>query len=912
MSPAGTPSVEQVASDRERLYREFRTGPRGLSEREAARRFTAAGPNQLTRRGGRRWPRELLAQLTHPLALLLAVAAVLAAVTASGMLAIAIAVVILLNAAFAFVEELQAERSVEALASYLPDRARVIRDGHRVEIEAIRLVPGDLVLLAEGNRVCADGQLVDGGIEVDMSTLTGEAVPVARTAARTTEQAPPLERPDLVFSGTTCTGGEARIIVTRTGMHTELGRIAALSEKVEREPSPLERQVKRVAWLIAVCATVVGLVFLPAGVLAGLGWGAAASFAIGLIVANVPEGLLPTITLALAIGVRDLARRNAIVKRLSAVETLGCTTVICTDKTGTLTRNDMRVARVWTAESEVDFEDGYESAAGPAVMALADAAARCTTAEGGADDTIPGVGDPTEVAMLRFARHLDVPISTDDRESARRALFPFSPQLQRMATVDDAADGLTVHSKGAPESVLPLCTHLVTRTGESGLDEAQRDRVESIVDRYADRGLRVLAVARRRVRPLPGNRDAAERDLCLLGLVALLDPPRPEVPAAIAQAHRAGIKVHVVTGDHGRTAAEIARRVGIGSPASPIVTGPELDALTERELDELLAGDDEVIFARTSPEAKLRIADALRAQGQIVAMTGDGVNDAPALRRADIGVAMGRSGTDAAREAATMVLADDNFATIVAAVAAGRRVYDNVRKFIVYIFAHAVPEVVPFLLFALSAGRIPLPITVLQILAIDLGTEILPALALSREPAEPGTMSRPPRPRQEGVIRRDMLVRAWAVMGVVSAALVLTGYFAVLLSAGWHPGAATGAGTPLHHAYIRATTELWLGIVACQVGTAFASRTQQAALLTVGIFSNRWLLWGIASEVAFALAVVYLPGLQTLFGTAGLTPGEFLLVLPFPFVVWAADELRRAWLRRRSGRDLARTQASRS
>jgi calcium-translocating P-type ATPase len=598
--------------------------------------------------------------------------------------------------------------------------------------------------------------------------------------------------------------------------------------------------------------------------------------------------------------VRDLARRNAIVKRLSAVETLGCTTVICTDKTGTLTKNDMRVARVWTPRAEVDFEDARGSAVGPGVLALARAAARCTTADLSADGIGPSVGDPTEIALLRLARTLDLPVSADGREIARRALFPFSPQLQRMASVDDAADGLTVHVKGAPESVLPLCTRVATPTGEFGLDAAQCDEVKSVVDRYADSGLRVLAVARRSVGDVPADRGAAERDLCLLGLVALVDPPRPEVPAAIAQAHRAGIKVHVVTGDHGRTAREIARRVGIGSPGSPIVTGAELDALSERELDELLAGHDEVIFARSSPEAKLRIADALRADGQIVAMTGDGVNDAPALRRADIGVAMGKSGTDAAREAATMVLADDNFATIVAAVAAGRRVYDNVRKFVVYIFAHAVPEVVPFLVFALSAGRIPLPITVLQILAIDLGTEILPALALSREPAEPGTMSRPPRPRQEGVIRRDMLVRAWAVMGVVSAALVLSGYFAVLLSAGWHPGAATGAGTPLHHAYIRATTELWLGIVACQIGTAFASRTQRAALLVVGVFSNRWLLWGIASEVVFALAVVYAPGLQTVFGTAGLTPTELLLVLPFPFVVWAVDELRRAWFRHRA------------
>jgi magnesium-transporting ATPase (P-type) len=343
--------------------------------------------------------------------------------------------------------------------------------------------------------------------------------------------------------------------------------------------------------------------------------------------------------------------------------------------------------------------------------------------------------------------------------------------------------------------------------------------------------------------------------------------------------------------------------VGIGTTGTQIVTGEQLDALEEDELDHLLSSDREIIFARSSPEAKLRIADALRAQGHVVAMTGDGVNDAPALHHADIGVAMGRSGTDVAREAATMVLTDDNFGTLVAAIEAGRRVYDNVRKFILYIFTHAVPEVVPFLVFALSGGAIPLPLTVLQILAIDLGTDILPALALSKEAAEPGLMSRPPRPRKQGIIQRAMLFRAWAFLGVISAALVLSGFLLVLYQAGWRPGAATGPGSSLHHAYQQATTVAWLGIVACQIGTAFAARTEHASLRAIGVFSNPALLAGIAAEIVFAFALVYVPFLNQAFGTTALTVGQLVLVAPFPFVVWGADELRRTWHRHRNRRE---------
>jgi magnesium-transporting ATPase (P-type) len=409
----------------------------------------------------------------------------------------------------------------------------------------------------------------------------------------------------------------------------------------------------------------------------------------------------------------------------------------------------------------------------------------------------------------------------------------------------------------------------------------------------------VLAVARRRLpdgAEPPARREDAEAELCLLGLVALFDPPREEVADAVARCHAAGIRIIVVTGDYGPTAAEIARRVGIARDGGQVVTGAELEALSERELDELLREDRELIFARSSPEAKLRIADALRAEAHTVAMTGDGVNDAPALRRADIGVAMGLTGTEVAREAATMVLTDDNFATIVAAVEAGRQVFDNVRKFILYIFAHATPEVVPFLLFALSGGRIPLPLTVLQILAIDLGTEILPALALGREPAEPGLMDRPPRARGEGVIDRSLLYRAWIFLGLIEAALVLGGFLFVLLRAGWSPGDAVSSGHPLHNAYLQATTMTFAGIVACQIGTAVAARTERTSLRSVGFFTNRLLLWGIASEIAFTALLVYAPPLQRAFGTAALPIAEIAFLLPFPLIVWSADELRR-WLR---------------
>ena len=890
------------------LLRDLRARREGLSDREAERRLVAHGPNELRRRGGARWPRQLAKQLTHPLALLLWLAGGLAFVGGTPVLGGAIIAVIFLNALFAFVQERQAERSVEALSRYLPQQVAVRRDGERVVIDARGLVPGDVLLLSEGDRISADARLLEGAIDVDLSTLTGESQSVLRSAEFADTVGPLLEARDLVFSGTSCTGGEAEALVFATGMQTELGRIAALSERVEVEASPLERQVRRVAWLIALVAVGAGLAFLPIGWLAaGLPLKDAFNFAIGLIVANVPEGLLPTITLALAVGVATLARRGALVKRLSAVETLGSTTVICTDKTGTLTENRMGAVRVWTPLAELELDGGGDAeavaTADPVLGLLGRAIAACSTAELDPARGGRSRGEATEVGLLEAARALGIDVDVARRERRRRKLYRFDPKLRLMSTVDEREDGsLTVHAKGAPEEVLQRSTMVAGASDHAPLTEADRERVLAVLERYASQGLRVLAVARRRLPQgavPPERREDAEQELCLLGLIALFDPPRPEVAEAVARCHAAGIRIMVVTGDYGLTAVEVARRVGIATDSPTVVTGQELDVMSERELDALLRDGRELIFARSSPEAKLRIADALRAKGHVVAMTGDGVNDAPALRRADIGVAMGRTGTDVAREAATMVLTDDNFATIVAAIAAGRRVFENVRKFILYIFAHATPEVVPFLVFALAGGAIPLPLTVLQILAIDLGTEILPALALGREPAEPGLMERPPRPPSEGVIRRTMLYRAWVFLGLIEAALVLGGFFFVLLRAGWGPGDVVSRSSPLHGTYLEATTMTFAGIVACQIGTALAARTERASLRAVGFFTNPLLLWGILSELVFAAALVYAPPFQNVFGTAALGGTELGILAAFPPIVWGADELRRHLLRRR-------------
>ncbi len=906
------PSGEELGLDVEEsvdfLLRDLRTSRDGLSSAEAQRRALQYGPNELKRHEGVNWPKEVWAQFTQPLALLLWLAAALEFAISSATIGIAIVVVILINAIMALAEERQAERSVEALSAYLPQRTATVRDGHLATVDVSELVPGDIVLFEEGERVPADARLIEGSLELDMSALTGESQPVLRAAELTDVSVPRLEARDLAFMGATCTEGEARGVVFATGMHTELGRIASMSQRAHVEQSPLEREVRRLSWLIAAIAVTLAILFVPISHFgAGLSLKDSVVFAVGLLAGQVPEGMLPAITLSLAVAVRSLAKQGAVVKRLSAVETLGTTDVICTDKTGTLTENRMRPVVVWTQAGMTDLtgepEGSVDGRPGDAALsALGRTVVACNNAR--REESGEYIGDPTEVGLIQAGQTLGA--STDDqaRERNRIALYHFDPQLKLMSTADQVGEERWLHTKGAPEAVLGRCeTVMGTDGGAIPLDDERRQSIDAQVGEWSGEGMRLIAVARRRLgdEAPPSEREQVETRLTLLGLVALEDPPRPEVPGAVASCHRAGIRIHVITGDHPLTAAAIARRVGVGGGEEPrTVMADRIDTMPQGELAELLSGDQELVFARATPEAKLRIADTLKGLGNVVAMTGDGVNDAPALRTADIGVAMGRSGTDVAREAATMVLTDDNFATIEVAIKSGRAVYDNVRKFIIYIFAHATPETVPYLVFALSGARVPLALPVLMLLAFDIGSETLPSLALSRDPPAPGVMEQPPRKAGDPLIQKPMLVRAWLFLGVIVSVLAFAGFLYVLTDAGWHPGDPTGKGHPLHHAYLQATTMYWVGMMAGQIGTAFAVRTRRESLRSVGAFTNHYLVRAIAGVILFAALFVYVPPLQKLLGTAALPPRYFVLLIPYPFIVLGADELRKWVLRRRS------------
>lgn len=924
---AGPEWLRQLATlEPEGAYAAVESEPGGLDHAEARRRLERDGLNRIEEVRGPGLARKLLAQFVNLFALLLWAGAALALIAGMSSLAVAIVGVILLNGAFGFFQEYRAERAVAALKRLLPPRATVIRAGEEWEVPAEQVVRGDLTVLREGDRIPADARLVDASdLRVDESSLTGESHPVQKVERA--ERRPPasvIHAHDMVFAGTTVMAGEARAVVVATGGDTEFGRIALLTQRVREQPSPLQREVARVARIVALLSVVVGAVCFAIGyLLAGLPLADGAIFAIGIVIANVPEGLLPTMTLALAMGVQRMARRNAIVKRLSSVETLGSCSVICTDKTGTLTANQMTVRELWSGHHRAGVTgtgyrpEGEFVAAGRALsrselrpfVAMLRVGHLCNTArlvppedEGGAWRL---VGDPTEGALLVVAAKAGLDLELDLRARPVVRRLAFDPRRKRMSTVHEALprdQTLVAYVKGAPRELLKQCTRLLIDGRERDLDDALRAEIMAENDRMARAGLRVLGMA---YRHLPAEDlahlsalepGAVERGLVFAGLAGMQDPPRDEVPAAVASARRAGIRVIMITGDYGLTAESIARQVGIASEGEPVrvVDAGEVEAMSDAELRSLVRAPGALLFARATPEHKLRVVAALRAQGETVAVTGDGVNDAPALKEADIGVAMGKAGTDVAREAADMVLLDDNFATIVAAVKEGRAIFDNMRKFVAYILAHLTPEIVPYILFALF--RLPLPITVMQMLAIDLGTETLPALALGVERAEPDVMARPPRRRGEGLLSRGVMVRGYLVLGLTSAAAVLGTYFLFLISRGWHWGQAS-APTPRDAA--AATTIVFLGIVLMQVANAFACRTERVSAFRTGLFGNRFLLWGIAFELALAAAVVYLPFMQPVFGTAAIGPVWWGVLAAFLPVIFLIDEARKLLARAR-------------
>ncbi len=905
----------------EDVYARLGSAPSGLDGETAAERRQRYGPNRIAEVRRRSKLRGFLANFTGLFATMLWVGSALAFVGGMPELGWAIAAVIVINAVFSFWQEYRAERATEALAQLIPKRARVVRESEIVEVDADEVVPGDVIVLEEGDYVCADARLVDAvDLRVNLSVLTGESTPVPRrsTPVAGADLHSVTDAMNLVFAGTSVSSGRGRAVVIATGMSTRFGSIAGLTQSIGEGMSPLQREMERVTRVVATFAVLLGVVFF------GLGYGVAGLplvegflFAVGIIVANVPEGLLPTLTLSLSMGVQRMAKRNALVKRLSAVETLGATTVICTDKTGTLTANEMTVRSVWVPDRRLDVTgvgyapegavlDGGHPVTGDVARrceALLRIGSLCTNARVLEPDAgHPAwrvVGDPTEGALVVAARKAGLAVSEETRRAPRIAEVAFDANRKRMSTVhrDSETGAVFAAVKGAPRELLRLCTSVLTEDGEAPLTPELAEAAVAANDAYAREGLRVLAVATRRLSGTPRAYSAedVERDLMLLGLVAMMDPPRPEVAQAVALCKQAGVRIIMITGDYGLTAESIARRIGIvGGTGTRIIEGAELEGMSDEELSGVLAADGDVLFARVSPEHKMRVAQALSALGDVVAMTGDGVNDAPALKAADIGVAMGRSGTDVAREAADMVLTDDNFASIVAAIEEGRAVYDNIRRFVTYIFTSNVPEIVPFILFVLAG--IPLPLTVIQILAIDLGTDLVPALALGVEPAEPGVMRRKPRSRTERLLSAKVLARAYLYLGPIQAAVCLGAYYYAYLSSGWRPGSPLPGSGP---AYALATTMTFAAVVATQIGNGLAQRTTRESILSVGLTSNRLLLVGIATEVVLLAALVYVEPLAKVFGFVPLRPTDWLVLAAASPALLGADEARKWVVRRR-------------
>ncbi len=859
----------------------------GLAAGEVARRQRECGANQLERVRQRPLILRLLEQFVSFFAVLLWVGGGFAFLAGMPPLGWAIFAVILINGLFSFLQEYRAERMVEALQSLLPRIVRVVRDGVESDQPAADLVPGDIVRVEEGDPVPADGQLLAAaGLRVDQSALTGESHPAFKLPATSDDRArvPRVERQELLFAGTAVLAGEGTLVVTATGMTTEIGDIARLTQSVTEEPSPLQREMVRVTRVVTILALSFGLVFLVLGVATGaLSFAQGFLFALGVIIANVPEGLLPTLTLALALGVQRMARQRCIVKRLSAVEALGSTSVICTDKTGTLTRNRMAAHFLWISGRTITA-DGLGPGAPADVRELLEAA--CLVCQATAER-----GDPTEMALLVAAKQAG---ADPDRLRGARAIlapYPFDSFRKRMTLVRAAGMDAIAYVKGAPRETVALCREVRWYGKTRPLSRELRETILAEHDRLASLGLRILAVA---VRPLPAALVGApvgeiERDLTLLGLVALWDPPRPEVPEAIALCRRAGIRVVMVTGDYGLTARAIARQIGL--PVEKVISGEELDRLPADALRGILT-EPGILFARTSPAHKLAIVTALRDLGEVVAVTGDDVNDAPALKAADIGVAMGQRGSEVAREAAEMVITDDNFASIISAIREGRTIHANMGKFVTYIFASNVPELVPFLIFVFFG--VPLPLTVMQILAVDLGTDMLPALALGAEPTEPGVMDRPPCPRGQRLLGGARLLRAYAFLGAAEAALSLAAFFWTYWIAGWRPGLPMAGSGDLYH---RATTMTLAGIVAAQVGNVFACRTDRESIFRVGLLRNRLVLQGVAAEIGVMLLLVMVPPLARLFELAPLRFREWGILLVFPFVMIVLEEIRK-WLAR--------------
>jgi len=875
----------------EKLYAHLHSSAQGLSQAEAVQRLARYGANQIEKITQQSFAGKLLKEFTHFFALILWLAAGLAFFAewkdpgqGMAMLGYAVLGVILVNGLFSFWQEYRAEKALAALRNLLPQHTTALRDGNAMQLSVAELVPGDVVLLTAGDDVPADCRLIEAfGVRVNTANLTGESRPKARDTSATNEEQFALRR-DILHAGTSLISGEAKAMVYATGMHTEFGNIARLTQ-VAREPlSPLQKEIAHLSRLVALFATLLGAVFFLIGQLIGLSFWENLVFAIGIIVANVPEGLLPTVTLSLAMATQRMAKKNALVRHLPAVETLGAASVICSDKTGTLTQNRMSIRQLFYSGALLAPDELAAAEAEPLFAIMRHCHDLRRVEQNG---QAVWQGDPMEVALLQ-GTPLDSPVFP------RLDEIPFDTERKRMSVVCDTPQGHMLYCKGAPESVLPLCSEMLLQGKRRPLDEASRTSLLGAHEQMTEQGLRVIALAYRSL-PNVHGKDAAQREteLIFAGLIGLVDPPRPGVAEAIGTCHVAGIRVIMITGDHPRTASALAREIGLAQ--NPLaVTGDKLRTMSDTDL-QLLLDEPELIFARTGADQKMRIVQALQRKGEIVAVTGDGVNDAPALKCADVGIAMGIAGTDVAKEAADIILLDDHFATIVTAIEEGRTVYDNVRKFLTYILTSNIPEMVPYLAFVLF--RIPLPLTIIQILAVDLGTDMLPALALGAEKPDPTIMHRPPRLRSERLLNGGLLLRAYLFLGPLEAIAGMAAFFFVLHGGAWQYGNVLGRHANL---YLQATTACLSAIIAMQVVNVFLCRHPTLSIFSRGHRRNRLIGYGIVFELLLLLLIGYTPWGNALFGTAPLDANVWLFIIPFGVGMLLLEELRKAVVRRHS------------
>jgi Ca2+-transporting ATPase len=912
------------------VYQALETAPEGLSIAEAEARQSLYGDNRLSEQHKEPLWTKFVMHIFHAQAAILAVAAILAFSGGDPVLGLVILLLTSANAFFSFWREYRAEKAVEKLQAILPAYAHVLRDGKDEHLPAQEIVPGDVLILAEGDNIPADARVIEEyGLRTNNSTLTGESIPARKVADASFQQGiSELDQPNLIFAGTSVASGTGRAVVFATGMLTQFGKIARLTQSVEEEPSPYQKELRQITKIITLIALGIGAIVFVVGYTSGIGLTTRELllFSLGIIVAAIPEGLPATLTLSLAAAVQRLAISGVLAKKLTIVETLGSVSVICTDKSGTLTQNQMTVKEVWVSQqklklSGVGYEPKGEYSPSPSgqpweesLLALMEAAACCNNSR--LNPPTPehpawsSLGDQTEVAMKVAA------LKAKLNEKALGLLYPrvheipFDARRKRMTTIHREVHLEIAFVKGAPREVLQLCTTIQIDDEIIPLDNRLRAEIMAANDEYARNALRVLAVARRELpsKSGPYTAESIERELTFLGLIAMMDPPRPEVEAAIKTCRQAGIRIVMITGDYGLTAESLARRVGmLSTPNARIITGAELDEMSDIELQKAL--EQEVLMARMAPEHKMRLVAAFQARGDVVAVTGDGVNDAPALRKADVGIAMGIVGTDVAKEAADIILTDDNFGAIVHAVEEGRAIYDNIRKFITYIFSSNVPEILPFVVTA-SFPAIPLALKVRQILAIDLGTDLLPALALGMEKPEPDVMQRPPRPRGTPLLDNNLLARAFLWLGAIEAGMCYLAFFSVYIFSGH--GAGVGLpnfSIPFFSEFLKlpisdqlvekmAVTVFHAGVVLAQVGNAFACRSEKSRTSHLGWLSNRYLLLGALVEILGILSIIYWPFLAGQFGHIALPPEYWGGLICFPLILYSLEWIRKQIVRK--------------